>query len=404
VVTTSARHGHPAACQPQLSRGRRHPEPAAPTRDDFQRDRDRIVHSTAFRRLVYKTQVFLNHEGDLFRTRLTHSLEVAQLARSIARSLGLNEDLCEAIALAHDLGHTPFGHAGQDALDACVRAADPSSAGFEHNFQSLRVVDRLEERYPAFDGLNLTFETREGILKHCSRRRALELEADEPGGVGRRFVAHARPGLEAQVCDLADAIAYNAHDIDDGVRSGLLSHEQLLALAPFHRFHLEALAEFPHLTGRRLLFEVVRRLLSHQVYDVLAASARSLAEQGPADSDAARRAPPLIVFSASTAIDVAQVKTFLREKLYRHPRVVATTDAARQVVRDLFDAYLVDPQLMPAPHASRAQRLESIADYIAGMTDRFALREHARLRGPGASAELRAGVDVLGDGPLPPPT
>ena len=402
MAIASARTEHPAACQAHLSRGRRYAEAPAPTRDDFQRDRDRIVHSTAFRRLVYKTQVFLNHEGDLFRTRLTHSLEVAQLARSIARTLGLNEDLCEAIALAHDLGHTPFGHAGQDALDACLRAADASSAGFEHNFQSLRVVDRLEERYPAYDGLNLSFETREGILKHCSRRRALELEAEEPGGVGRRFIDHTRPGLEAQVCNLADEIAYNAHDIDDGVRSGLLSHEQLLELPPFHRFHIEVLAEFPTTTGRRLLFEVVRRLLSHQVYDVLAASTLCIEQHAPGDSDAARRAPPLIVFSASAAADVAQVKVFLRDKLYRHPRVVATTDAAKQVVRDLFDAYLADPQQMPAPHASRALRMEAIADYIAGMTDRFALREHARLLAPAVSAELRVELGADDDGvPLP---
>lgn len=388
----------PAASRAERSRGRRHAEAPAPTRDDFQRDRDRIVHCTAFRRLVYKTQVFLNHEGDLFRTRLTHSLEVAQLARSIARALGLNEDLCEAIALAHDLGHTPFGHAGQDALDACLRATDPASAGFEHNFQSLRVVDVLEERYPSFDGLNLTFETREGILKHCSRRRALELEAQEPGGPARRFIERGQPSLEAQVCNLADEIAYNAHDIDDGVRSGLLSHEQLLALTPFRRFHGEALAEFPQLNGRRLLFEVVRRLLSHQVYDVLGESARGLGQHRPADSDAARRAPPLIAFSAGVASEVAQVKAFLRDKLYRHARVAATTDAAKQVVRDLFHAYLVDPRLMPAPHASRAAPLEAIADYIAGMTDRFALREHARLADPGASAALRAALEAATGG------
>ena len=221
----------PYACDPALSRGRRYPEPAAPTRSEFQRDRDRIVHSTAFRRLVYKTQVFLNHEGDLFRTRLTHSLEVAQLGRSIARTLRLNEDLVEAIALAHDLGHTPFGHAGQDALSHCLKTHNPESAGFEHNMQSLRVVDALEERYPAYNGLNLSFETREGILKHCSRRNARHIEAREPGGVAHRFLAPAstalprwqQPSLEAQLANLADEIAYNAHDIDDGVRSGLLS-------------------------------------------------------------------------------------------------------------------------------------------------------------------------------------
>jgi dGTPase len=396
MTNAPPRPEHPAASRAALTRGRRHDEPPAPTRDDFQRDRDRIVHSTAFRRLVYKTQVFLNHEGDLFRTRLTHSLEVAQLARSIARALGLNEDLCEAIALAHDLGHTPFGHAGQDALDACLREADPLSAGFEHNFQSLRVVDVLEQRYPAFDGLNLTFETREGILKHCSRRRALALEAQEPGGPARRFLDRTQPSLEAQVCNLADEIAYNAHDIDDGVRSGLLSHDQLLELAPFRRCHDAALAAYPQLGGRRLLFEVVRRLLSSQVYDVLAASAQNLERERPADGDAARRLPPLIAFGAEVAAEVLQVKAFLRERLYRHPRVVATTDAAKQVVRDLFHAYRADPAWMP--DVASAERLEAIADYVAGMTDRYALREHARLADPAASAQLRAGLEAVSGG------
>src|SRR6478672_10802520 len=232
---------NPYAADPARSRGRRHAEAPAPTRSDHQRDRDRIVHSTAFRRLVYKTQVFLNHEGDLFRTRLTHSIEVAQLARSIARPLGLNEDLVEAIALAHDLGHTPFGHAGQDALNDCMAA----HGGFEHNLQSLRVVDELEERYPQFNGLNLTFETREGILKHCSRANAQRLEAIDPGGVGRRFLERSQPSLEAQLCNLADEIAYNAHDIDDGVRSGLISLEQLREVPLFGLHCDEALAEHP---------------------------------------------------------------------------------------------------------------------------------------------------------------
>ncbi|MFZ3121077.1 MAG: deoxyguanosinetriphosphate triphosphohydrolase, partial [Variovorax sp.] len=248
----------PHASHPVRSRGRRHPEPPAPTRDDFQRDRDRIVHSTAFRRLVYKTQVFLNHEGDLFRTRLTHSLEVAQLARSIARALQLNEDLVEAIALAHDLGHTPFGHAGQDALDDCMR----EHGGFEHNLQSLRVVDTLEHRYPQYDGLNLSFETREGILKHCSRANAERIEAAEPNGVARRFLERTQPSLEAQLCNLADEIAYNAHDIDDGVRSGLIGIEQLAEVELFERYRREALAEHPGLAGRRVLYETIRRMLS----------------------------------------------------------------------------------------------------------------------------------------------
>ncbi|MFM2328812.1 MAG: hypothetical protein RLZZ494_915, partial [Pseudomonadota bacterium] len=274
------------ACDPALTRGRRFLEPPAPTRTAFQRDRDRIVHSSAFRRLVYKTQVFLNHEGDLFRTRLTHSLEVAQLGRSIARALGLNEDLVEAIALAHDLGHTPFGHAGQDALNDCMK----HFGGFEHNLQSLRVVDQLEQRYPQFDGLNLSFETREGILKHCSHANALALEVREAeagidvvlGGVGRRFLARSQPSLEAQLCNLADEIAYNAHDIDDGVRSGLITLTQLEAVPLFEHHWESALAQFPHLTGaaqgRRLLYESIRRMLSAQVYDVIHTTQEALAQ------------------------------------------------------------------------------------------------------------------------------
>ena len=379
---------HRAACHAATSRGRRIAEAPSPMRDDFQRDRDRIVHSTAFRRLVYKTQVFLNHEGDLFRTRLTHSLEVAQLARSIARALGLNEDLCEAIALAHDLGHTPFGHAGQDALDECVRASDPASAGFEHNFQSLRVVDSLEERYPSHDGLNLTFETREGILKHCSLRHARELEEQEPGGVGQRFIDRTQPSLEAQLCNLADEIAYNAHDIDDGVRSGLIEYEQLLELAPFADVHRQVLTDHPGVTGRRLLFEVIRRTLSRHVHDVIDTSARNLERQRPVDADAARAGPSLIALGDALGPELAEVKAFLRARLYRHPRVVATTDGARQVVRDLFHAYATDPGQMPAPHAARAPLQQTVVDYVAGMTDRFALREHVRLKGPGAASAL----------------
>lgn len=369
------------ASDPATTRGRRHPETPAPTRNDFQRDRDRIVHSTAFRRLVYKTQVFLNHEGDLFRTRLTHSLEVAQLARSIARTMLLNEDLVEAISLAHDLGHTPFGHAGQDALDDCLRAADPSSSGFEHNFQSLRVVDLLEERYPAYDGLNLCFETREGILKHCSRRRALELEAQEPGGVGRRFLDRTSPSLEAQVCNLADEIAYNTHDIDDGVRSGILVYDQLLELPLFVRFHQESLLAFPGLAGRRLLYETLRRMLSQLVYDVIDASSALLGTQAPASADAARHCAPLIAFSPDMAAAVASTKSFLHRKLYRHAQVVRTTEGAKKVVRELFDAYLAQPHQMPAGHARRLPLQQAVADYIAGMTDRFALKEHQRLTG-----------------------
>jgi dGTPase len=367
----------PHASHAAQSRGRRYPEPPAPTRDDFQRDRDRIVHSTAFRRLVYKTQVFLNHEGDLFRTRLTHSLEVAQLARSIARALRLNEDLVEAIALAHDLGHTPFGHAGQDALDACMK----DHGGFEHNLQSLRVVDALERRYPRYDGLNLSFETREGILKHCSLANARSIEAAEPGGVARRFIDRTQPSLEAQLCNLADEIAYNAHDIDDGVRSGLLDIERLAEVDLFERYRRETLAEYPALRGRRVLYEAIRRMLSAQVYDVIAATSAAIAAAAPADAQAVRAAPPLVLFSDAMRAASTGLKRFLLHNLYRHPRVTETTGRARAVVRTLFDAYLADPARMPEDYAVRADRQRAVADYIAGMTDRFAIREYESLTG-----------------------
>jgi dGTPase len=365
------------ASDPARSRGRRHAEEPAPTRTEYQRDRDRIVHSTAFRRLVYKTQVFLNHEGDLFRTRLTHSLEVAQLGRSIARALRLNEDLVEAIALAHDLGHTPFGHAGQDALDDCMAG----HGGFEHNLQSLRVVDELEERYPRFNGLNLTFETREGVLKHCSAANARRIEATEPGGVARRFLDRTRPGLEAQLCNLADEIAYNAHDIDDGVRSGLITLEQLTEVPLFEQFRLQTLHEFPVLQGRRVLYESIRRMLSAQVYDVIDATRASLAQAAPLDADEVRLAPALVKFSEHMAAQSAALKGFLLRNLYRHPQVMATTGQAKEVVRGLFAAYLHEPAQMPPDFAARPNVARAVADYIAGMTDRFAAREHERLTG-----------------------
>ncbi|MCK6425676.1 MAG: deoxyguanosinetriphosphate triphosphohydrolase [Burkholderiaceae bacterium] len=370
----------PYASDPAQGRGRRHPEAPAPTRNDYQRDRDRIVHSTAFRRLVYKTQVFLNHEGDLFRTRLTHTLEVAQLGRSIARSLGLHEDLVEAIALAHDLGHTPFGHAGQDVLQACMAA----HGGFEHNLQSLRVVDVLEQRYPAFDGLNLTFETREGILKHCALRVARWIEQHEPGGVGARFLARSQPSLEAQLANLADEIAYNAHDVDDGVRSGLITLGQLGDLRLIARFRDEALAEYPALAQgpqRRLLFETLRRMLSAQVYDVIRHTRTALQQHAPADAQAVRQAPPLVGFSEAMRADSAELKRFLMRRLYRHPVVMDTTERAKRVLRELFEIYVDRPQEMPADYAASPLRERAVADYIAGMTDRFAIREHVRLTG-----------------------
>ena len=380
------------ACHPAQTRGRRYAQEPAPTRTEYQRDRDRIVHCTAFRRLVYKTQVFLNHEGDLFRTRLTHSLEVAQLGRSIARSLGLNEDLVEAIALAHDLGHTPFGHAGQDALNDCMA----EFGGFEHNLQSLRVVDQLEERYPEFDGLNLTFETREGILKHCSRANAQALELSEPGGVGQRFLARSQPNLEAQLCNLADEIAYNAHDIDDGVRSGLITLEQLQEVALFDDFRRQTLAEFPHLSeptqGRRLLYESIRRMLSAQVYDVIAATQSALDAASPGSVAAVRQMDSLVQFGDAMREKSQTLKKFLLQQLYRHPQVMATTGQAKQVVSGLFAAYLACPQEMQGRFSSRAEAARAmpdpvraaarvVADYIAGMTDRFAGREHERLTG-----------------------
>ncbi len=377
------------ACDPARSRGRRYAEPVAPTRTEFQRDRDRIVHSSAFRRLVYKTQVFLNHEGDLFRTRLTHSLEVAQLGRSIARALGLNEDLVEAIALAHDLGHTPFGHAGQDALNACMA----EHGGFEHNLQSLRVVDQLEQRYPQFDGLNLSFETREGILKHCSRSNAEQLEASEPGGVGQRFLARTQASLEAQLCNLADEIAYNAHDIDDGVRSGLITLEQLQEVALFDEFQQQTLSQYPNLEdadqGRRLLYESIRRMLSAQVYDVIDATGLALGAGLPTSADEARVQAPLVQFGAQMHQQSRGLKKFLLKNLYRHPQVMQTTEQAQQVVRDLFVAYLASPQEMQTAqrnsgllNANRStDSARGVADYIAGMTDRFASKEHERLTG-----------------------
>ena len=370
----------PWACDARRSRGRRIAEPQLAAEQAWRIDRERIVHCTAFRRLVYKTQVFLNHEGDLFRTRLTHSLEVAQLARSMARQLQLDEDLVEAIALAHDLGHTPFGHAGQDALHECMREHD----GFEHNLQSLRVVDVLEQCHPAFDGLNLSFETREGILKHCSRRDAERLQRAEPGGVGQRFMQGEQASLEAQLVNLADEIAYNAHDIDDGVRSGLITAEQLLDVPLYRGCQDEALRACPALAQaapRRLLFDSVRRLREVLAADLVATTRQRLARHAPADADAVRRAPPLVAYSAAVRESGDMLKRFLSQQLYRHPQVRRSTDRARQVVRELFAAYVQRPAQMPAEHATQAPRERAVADYIAGMTDRFALREHQRLTG-----------------------
>jgi dGTPase len=354
------------------TRGRRHPEPAPRGRSEYQRDRDRIIHSTAFRRLEYKTQVFVNHEGDLFRTRLTHSLEVAQIGRSVARSLDLDEDLTEAIALAHDLGHTPFGHAGQDALNACMKPY----GGFEHNLQSLRVVDVLEQRYGSFDGLNLTFETREGILKHCSLPNARKL-----GDVGERFLKKRRPSLEAQIANLADEVAYNNHDVDDGLRSGLLALEQLAEVGLFRRHMQAAVKAFPALTGRRLVHETVRRIIDTLVTDLIRSSAANIRQQAPKAVDDVRKAPPLIGFSERIQREQLELKRFLRTNLYQHYRVARNSTKGRRVISDLFHAFEAEPKLLPPEFQSRAteDKARAIADYVAGMTDRYAILEHRRL-------------------------
>ncbi len=372
------------AANDEYSRGRRHAEPRPAYRSEYQRDRDRIVHSTGFRRLVYKTQVFVNHEGDLYRTRLTHSLEVAQIARTIAHTLNLNEDLSEAICLAHDLGHTPFGHAGQDALNDCMR----EFGGFEHNLQSLRVVDVLEEHYADFDGLNLTFECREGILKHCSYNNALQL-----GDVGERFVNRQQPSLEAQLANFADEIAYNNHDVEDGIRAGLITVEQLLGVPLFATFHSDVLARYPALAGRRLVYEILRRMINHLVTDLIDSSRTRLQESGVRSiAEVRANAGPLIGFSRTTRESNHSLKLFLREELYKHYKVRRMTAKARRIVRELFDAFINDPTLMPDEHKHTGKRLESqlgpagraraVADYIAGMTDRYAILEYSRLFDP----------------------
>lgn len=354
------------------SRGRRLDEPKPKSRSQFQRDRDRIIHSTAFRRLEYKTQVFVNHEGDLFRTRLTHSIEVAQIGRAIARALNLNDDLVEAICLAHDLGHTPFGHAGQDALNECMREL----GGFEHNLQSLRTVDQLEERYGAFDGLNLMYETREGILKHCSAKNARLL-----GELGERFLNNQRPSLEAQICNLADEIAYNNHDVDDGLRSGLITIEQLESVSLFARHAAEVRKAYPAITGRRMVHETIRRMIDTQVTDLLVESGHAIAEIGPKSLADIHAAPVLIRFSPEMQEENRQLKTFLREGLYRHYQVLRMTNKARRIIHDLFFAFLEDPRLLPPQYQAYAteDKARAVADYVAGMTDRYAMKEHRRL-------------------------
>jgi dGTPase len=371
----------PYAATDSNSLGRRYPEAAPRYRSHYQRDRDRIIHSTAFRRLEYKTQVFVNHEGDLFRTRLTHSIEVAQIARTIARALQLNEDLVEAIGLAHDLGHTPFGHAGQEALNECMRAY----GGFEHNLQSLRVVDELEEKYAEFPGLNLTYETREGILKHCSRAKAEIL-----GNLGRRFLEGRQPSLEAQLTDVADAIAYNSHDVDDGLRANLLSFEDLVQIEPVREQYAAVGRAYSDLPKRRTIHELVRRLINRQVTDLIETSAARISAAGVRDIAGVRGwSGPLIGFSDEMARQHGDLKRHLFRNLYRHFRVHRMGAKAKRTVTELFQALFDDPRLLPEEHQAHARaqeqalgeagRAQAVADYVAGMTDRYAIAEHARL-------------------------
>jgi dGTPase len=362
----------PYAANPTLSLGREFDEPPSNTRNAFQRDRDRIIHSTAFRRLEYKTQVFVNHEGDLFRTRLTHSLEVAQMARGIARTLNLHEDLTEAIALAHDLGHTPFGHAGQDALNACMR----DFGGFEHNLQSLRVVEKLELRYADFDGLNLSFEVREGILKHCAIKNAKLL-----GAVGQRFLDKTSPSLEAQLTNYADEIAYNNHDIDDGLRSGLITIAQLAKVELFANNLAIVQAKYPKLEQKRLIHETIRRMINTLVVDLCTHSAHNIAQHQPKNISDIRQLPQLIGFSSEIAEQNQKLKQFLRKHLYHHYKVNRMSAKATRIVRELFTGFFENTGLLPDEFQIYAEidKARAVADYIAGMTDRFAIREHRKL-------------------------
>jgi dGTPase len=375
----------PYAAHDDQSRGRRVPESKPEFRGEFQRDRDRIIHSNAFRRLVYKTQVFVNHEGDLYRTRVTHSIEVAQIARSVALALHLNEALTEAISLAHDLGHTPFGHAGQDALNECMR----EYGGFEHNLQSLRVVDELEEHYAQFRGLNLTFECREGILKHASVRNAREL-----GEVGERFLTRHQPGLEAQIANLADEIAYNNHDVDDGIRAQLIDLPALREVRMFRRQYDAVAQQYPELGERRVVHETIRRMINYVVSDFIHSTQAQLELVQPRSIDEVRaHAKPLAMLSEACFEEHLELKSFLREHVYRHYKVLRMTSKARRVLQQMFDAFFNDVCLMPTEHRDQAVRAEqaagvpgrarAVADYIAGMTDRYAILEHRRLFEPG---------------------
>ncbi|MFP3872941.1 MAG: deoxyguanosinetriphosphate triphosphohydrolase [Thiohalophilus sp.] len=374
----------PYAANEKNSLGRRIPEEVPSYRSEFQRDRDRIVHSAAFRRLEYKTQVFVNHEGDMFRTRLTHSIEVAQISRSIARILNINEDLSETIALAHDLGHTPFGHAGQDALNGCMK----EYGGFEHNLQSLRTVDKLEQRYADFEGLNLTFEAREGILKHCSLKHAREL-----GEVGRRFLDKTQPSLEAQAVNLADEIAYNNHDVDDGLRSGLITLAELEEIELFNDQYREVRNRYRELTDRRLIHEIIRRMINRQIIDLVETSQAAIRALAPQKiEDVRRHSQSLIGFSEEMRAANLTLKQFLRSRLYSHYRVHRMTSKAQRIIESLFSAFFQDPGLLQPKHQQMVCMMEekegpngrarAVADYIAGMTDRYAIAEYGRIFDP----------------------
>jgi dGTPase len=374
----------PYATDPAQSRGRRHPEPASPTRTAFQRDRDRIIHSAAFRRLRYKTQVFVAPDGDHFRVRLTHSLEVAQIARTLARALGLDEDLTEALALAHDLGHPPFGHSGEDALEAALAPY----GGFDHNAQTLRIVTRLESRYPGWDGLNLSWETLEGLAKH-NGPIFLPTWAMEAANTDWPLDLESHAGLEAQVAALADDIAYDNHDLDDGIRAGLFGIDEVVAAVPFTaRCWAAVTARWPGVTlRRRLIPELVRDQIGRMTDDLLTETRRRLAEAAPKSVEDVRRAGrPLVALSADMRAETASLKAFLRQHMYRHPQVVALRDPSKLVVAGLFDALHADASALPADWAAslpgdEPDRARHIADFIAGMTDRYALKLHQRLIG-----------------------
>jgi len=363
------------------SKGRLYNEASAEYRSEYQRDRERIIHSTAFRRLEYKTQVFVNHEGDLFRTRLTHSIEVAQISRAIARALRLNEDLCEAISLAHDLGHTPFGHAGQDALNECMQ----QHGGFEHNLQSLRIVDKLELKYPEFAGLNLMFETREGVLKHCSRKNAETL-----GEIGKRFINRQQASLEAQLTNIADQIAYNNHDLDDGLRAGLISTEQLNSIEIFSEKFEYVSNKYPKLTERRKIYECIRSIINELVTDLITQSNLIIKEIDPQNiADVRKQSKPMIQFSRDMQLKNAELKSFLNKNLYRHYKVHRMSEKAKKIIFDLYSSFYNDVNLMPDKFRGYVEIAQTkkgdigkariVADYIAGMTDRYAIAEHERI-------------------------